>query len=242
MSRPLSPRGGAALLLAMLAVCAIGAPLRAQSYYVLQSDGSVTPVYNQDPSSVSPNWWSVKCYRRGTQRGVKANEWGSLDGDSPADAMRQWRKAQHDEEVGDHYSSTRSRLTYFNCLGPIAVFLHHARGATENRPPDVISFEHQRPEPSPSPQQPTGRLAFWTNGPRYLPITVTVNDRVVGMLTRYVTSGQPGCGDAGTLTVDVPAGTAVDISARGSNVTWRHMSTTVSAGGCKPVNIGSGPR
>lgn len=117
-----------------LLICVVSALLlpqicAAQSFYTEGPDGVVTPVYNQDPSTASPNWWSVLCYRRGTQRGVKRNQWGSISGKSPSEVMARWKSEQRDEEAAERGSSYRSALTSFNCLGPVAVFLR--RSVTE---------------------------------------------------------------------------------------------------------------
>lgn len=74
----------------------------------------------------------------------------------------------------------------------------------------------------------TGRLSIWTDYTS--PITVNVDGGVAGSLTTYFSNGAPACGQAGTLTITVPAG-AHTVGGVSGSTTW-NGSATVTAGGC----------
>ena len=75
-----------------------------------------------------------------------------------------------------------------------------------------------------------GQLSFWMDGPIAGGLSVSVNGRSVGNLGQWFSS-RPACGQRGTLTVSVPAGTNY-VSAAGSGLVWNSTSVRVAAGQC----------
>jgi hypothetical protein len=84
-------------------------------------------------------------------------------------------------------------------------------------------FELNAPAPA-----PTGQISVWTNYSTQ--ISVGIDGTPVGTLTQYFPNGPPTCGQAGTLTVTVPAGTH-SISGLSGALTWSGTATAV-AGQC----------
>jgi hypothetical protein len=58
-----------------------------------------------------------------------------------------------------------------------------------------------------------------------------VDGSSAGTLSSYFTSGTPSCGDSGTVTRTLSAGSH-SFSASASNATWGPASFNISAGGC----------
>ena len=84
-------------------------------------------------------------------------------------------------------------------------------------------FELKAPAPT-----ATGQLSIWTNYANQ--ISVGINGSPVGTLTSYFGSGPPACGQAGTLTVTLPAGSYA-VAGQSGAVTW-NGTATVTAGQC----------
>jgi hypothetical protein len=74
----------------------------------------------------------------------------------------------------------------------------------------------------------TGQLSIWTNYSTQ--IAVRVDGTSVGTTTTYFSTGTPSCGQAGTITVTVPAGTH-NVSGTSGQYTW-NGNVTVVAGSC----------
>lgn len=79
----------------------------------------------------------------------------------------------------------------------------------------------------------TGRLSIWTDYASA--ITVHVDGAAAGSLTQYFPSSTPSCGQAGTLTVTLPAGTHAVTGVSGST-TW-NTSGSVTSGGCTLLKL-----
>lgn len=96
------------------------------------------------------------------------------------------------------------------------------------------------PSNSPPPGSSTGQIAVWSDYPHN--ISVNIDGAAVGTLTSYFT-GPPVCGQSGTLTLTLPAGTHVLNAASGST-TW-NGNVTITAGQCLVFKLsapaGGGP-
>jgi hypothetical protein len=77
-------------------------------------------------------------------------------------------------------------------------------------------------------QQPTGQLSIWTDYSTQ--IAVRVDGNAVGTTTTYFSSGTPSCGQAGTITITLPAG-AHTVTGTSGQYSW-NGSATVVAGQC----------
>jgi len=82
--------------------------------------------------------------------------------------------------------------------------------------------------PQSPPPSATGQVSIWTDYPNQ--IGVRVDGNAAGTLTSYFSNGAPVCGQAGTLTLTLPAG-AHGINGVSGSVTWNGTATVV-AGQC----------
>jgi hypothetical protein len=81
---------------------------------------------------------------------------------------------------------------------------------------------------APTTTTTTGRLSIWTNYSQQ--IAVRVDGTSVGTTTTYFSSGTPSCGQTGTITVTVAAGTH-SVGGTSGSYSW-NGSASVTAGGC----------
>jgi len=82
------------------------------------------------------------------------------------------------------------------------------------------------------PSETTGQIAIWTNS-QYGVDSVYLDNSYVGTLDSYYSSGTPTCGDSGTITRTVTAGThTVSASNSSTGTTWSEKNVTVTPGGC----------
>lgn len=64
-----------------------------------------------------------------------------------------------------------------------------------------------------------GRLTFWTDSGNGGAVKIYLDGAYVGKLTKYFTKGSPDCGDAGTLSINQPAGT-YRLEAKSESRSW----------------------
>ncbi len=86
--------------------------------------------------------------------------------------------------------------------------------------------------PPPPATTTVGQISFWTNAVIPGGIALTMDGGSIGQLTQYFPTGTPTCGQAGTLTVSLSAGSHTFTGASQS-LRWGPTSINVVAGQCE---------
>jgi len=95
----------------------------AAEYYV-DDRGSINKATAEDLTQVQAEEWQVRLYRKGQTTGGR-NHWGLITGSTAESVMKKLRKSQAFQKACAKFFNldyTQEELTYFNYLGPIAVF------------------------------------------------------------------------------------------------------------------------